>query len=258
MCRLFETLGVLGLAASMAAFAQKLPDIYHDEIAGDPPFLSETGWRPLLNGRDLSGWHGLNGAAHAWVTTRSVNFRRIFRPKELLFVPAPGDRIVNGKLGKTANLVTDERFGDFELYIEFMTARGSNSGVYLHGLYEVQIFDSFGYAGYLLPGDCGAIYEGPAGFPGSPPLTNACRPPGEWQSFHIWFKAPRFNSKGRKTANAKVLRVLFNGVLVQREVDIPGPTVAASPIPEAAENPIMLQGDHGPIAFRDIYIRPMR
>jgi len=258
MSRLFQTLSALALAAGFAAVAQKLPDIYHDEVSGDPPFLSEPGWRPLLNGRDLGGWHALNAVAHEWTTARSVNFRRIFRPKELVFVPAPGDRIVNGKSGNTPNLVTDEKFGDFELYLEFMTARGSNSGVYLHGLYEVQIFDSFGHTGYLQPGDSGAIYESPEGFPGSPPLSNACRPPGEWQYFHIWFKAPRFDSNGRKTADAKVLRIVFNDAVVQREVDIPGPTGSAQRIPEAPRNPIMLQGDHGPIAFRNIYIRPFK
>jgi hypothetical protein len=256
--RRLEILCVLGFAAALAALPQKLPNLYHDEIAGDPPFLSESGWRPLLNGKDLAGWHGFNGAAHEWVATKSVNFRRLFHPKELIFNAAPGDRIVNGKTGKTIDLFTDEKFGDFELYIEFMTAAGSNSGVYLHGLYEIQIFDSFGYTGHLQPGDCGAIYEGQGGFPGSPPLSNASRPPGEWQYFHIWFKAPRFDASGKKTANAKVLRVLYNGVLVQREVDIPGRTISGARIPEAAENPIMLQGDHGPVAFRNMYIRPLR
>lgn len=234
--------------------AQKLPDIYHDEVRGDPPFLWEDGWRPLLNGKDLSGWHSVDGSPHEWFTARGVVWRRIWNPKYLVARPEPGDRIINGKLGKTANLVSDEKFGSFELYVEFMIASGSNSGVYLHGLYEVQIFDSFGYSGPLMVGDCGGIYERENGG-GSPPALNASRRPGEWQSFRLWFQAPRFDASGKKIANAKVLRVLLNNEVVQQNVDLPGPTVSAMKIPEAAANPIMLQGDHGPIAFRNIYIK---
>ncbi len=167
--------------------------------------------------------------------------------------------MINGRDGKTANLVSTEKFGSFELYLEFILARGSNSGVYLHGLYEVQIFDSQGYAGPLTVGDCGGIYQqddGTGGSPlGSPPLVNASRAPGEWQSLHIWFQAPRFDASGKKTGNAKVLRVLLNDTHVQENVEVPGPTVSHMGIAEAAENPIMLQGDHGPVAFRNIYIR---
>jgi hypothetical protein len=90
----------------------------------------------------------------------------------------PGDRIVNGKDGKTPDLITDEKFGSFELYAEFLLAKGSNSGIYLHGLYEVQIFDSFGFDGPLTVGDCGGIYEQTEGGGGSPPSRNAAKPPG--------------------------------------------------------------------------------
>ena len=235
--------------------SQKLPDLYKDESHGDPPYLSETGWRPLLNSADLTGWTGLNGAASDWFTTRSVTWHRVFNPTHLVAKPAPGDRIVNGREGKTANLVSREKFGSFELYLEFLLARGSNSGVYLQGLYEIQIFDSQGYTGPLPVGDCGGVYQQDDGTGGSPPALNACRPPGEWQSLHIWFQAPRFDSSGRKTANAKVLRVLLNDTHVQENVEVPGPTVSHMNIPEAPANPLMLQGDHGPVAFRNIYIR---
>ena len=89
-------------------------------------------------------------------------------------------------------------------------------------------------------------------------MVNASRKPGEWQSYHIWFRAPRFDASGKKTENAKFLRVLHNGVLVQQDVECEGPTRAHMNIPEAAMNPIMLQGDHGPVAFRNIYVRPLR
>ena len=91
--------------------------------------------------------------------------------------------------------------------------------MYLHGLYEVQILDSYGVA---KPGvhDCGAIYERwiDKGSGGSPPSRNASRPAGEWQSFHIWFRAPRFDASGRKVENAQFLRVVHNGIEVQRNV----------------------------------------
>lgn len=235
--------------------AQKLPDVYHDEAHGDPSFLLEPGWHPLLNGRDLSGWHSVDGSAHEWFTSRAVIWKRIWNPKYLVAAHEPGDRLLNGDTGKTANLVTDGKFGSFELYLEFMTARGSNSGVYLHGLYEVQIFDSFGYTGPLMVGDCGGIYEREHLGGGSPPALNASRPPGEWQSFHIWFEAPRFDAGGRKNTNAKVLRVLLNEEVIQQNVELTGPTVSAMKIPEASINPLMLQGDHGPVAFRNIQIR---
>ena len=93
---------------------------------------------------------------------------------------------------------------------------------------------------------------------GRPPLENASRPPGQWQSFHLWFQAPRIDAQGRKIASARFLRVLHNGVLVQENQEVYGPTHSAMPIPEAAENPLMLQGDHGPVAYRNIYVRPLR
>ena len=87
---------------------------------------------------------------------------------------------------------------------------------------------------------------------------DASRRPGEWQSFYIWFQAPKFDATGRKTANAKFLRVVHNGLSVQNNVEVDGPTRAAMNIAEAAANPIMLQGDHGPVAYRNLYVRPLR
>ena len=245
---------VLFCLLTSPAFAQKLPDLYHDETHGDPPYLSESGWRALLNGRDLGGWHAENQAPHEWFTATSVVWKRVFSPLRLTAKAAPGDRIVNGKDGKTANLITDEKFGSFELYLEFLLAKGSNSGVYLHGLYEIQVFDSYGFQGRLTPGDCGGVYEMPEGG-GSPPAVNAARPPGEWQSLRIWFQAPRFDAAGKMASRPKVLRVLLNETPVQENVTLPGPTVSHLNIPEAAVNPIMLQGDHGPVAYRNLYIK---
>jgi hypothetical protein len=237
--------------------AQKLPDLYKDETHGDPPFLSQPGWRALFNGLDLTGWRSVDGSSHEWFTSKSVVWKRVFNPVHLVAKAAPGDRIVNGRDGKTANLVSTEKFGSFELYVEFMLARGSNSGVYLHGLYEVQIFDSQGYSGPLTVGDCGGVYQQDDSSGGSPPSVNACRAPGEWQSLHIWFQAPRFDAAGKKIANARVLRVMLNDTHVQENVEVPGPTVSHMEIAEAPVNPLMLQGDHGPVAFRNLYVREL-
>ena len=247
---------LLWCSAFIPLFAQ-VPDLYTTELHGDPPFLSQPGWRPLLNGKDLTGWHARGGKPHEWVSTRSVNFRRIFDPKRLTFSPEPGDRIVNGKNGSTLDLMTEEKFGDCELYLEFLLARGSNSGVLLHSNYEVQLFDSFGYAGQLTVGDNGGIYRLADGTGGSPPRVNASRPPGDWQSLQVWFRAPRFDASGRKTANARFERVLLNEALVQENVELAAPTGTHFEPPEAARNPLLLQGDHGPVAFRNIYIRPL-
>jgi hypothetical protein len=241
--------------------AQKLPNLNDGESHGDAPYLLEDGWKPLLNGKDVSGWHGRDGKAHDWFTTRGVIWDRLLGPTRLgSSAKEPSGTILNGS-GRTADLVTDEKFGDIELYLEFMVAKGSNSGVYLHGLYEVQIFDSYGSWMPITSSDGGGIYHrwiNNEGVGGSAPKVNACRRPGEWQSYHIWFRAPRFDAAGKKTGNAKFLRVIYNGLLVQEDVEVEGATRAAMSHPETATNPLMIQGDHGPVALRNIYVHSLR
>jgi hypothetical protein len=232
----------------------------YGQVGGDPPYLLENGWKPLLNGNDLGGWVGENGKPHDWITAKAVWWDPSAAPKMLGAKAAPGSRILNSLKGKANNLVTIEKFGDVQFYLEFLIPQGSNSGVYLQGLYEVQIFDSYGKQ-TLSTSDGGAIYHRWIdGKPvaGSAPKVNASRPPGQWQSYHVWFRAPRFDASGNKTENAKFLKVVHNGVLIQENVDLEGGTRSHMQIPEAATNPLMLQGDHGPVAFRNIYIRPLR
>jgi hypothetical protein len=247
--------------AAMSLQAQP-PAQYNDgEAHGDAPYLIESGWTPLLNGKDLSGWHGDGAAQNQWFTTSGILWDRLLGPTRLSAKPGPGHRILNGPQGRTVNLVTDQKFGDSELYLEFMIAKGSNSGVYLHGLYEVQVFDSYGSSEPMKSSDGGGIYHrwiDNKGVGGSAPSRNASRRPGEWQSYHIWFQGPRFDASGKKTANARFIRVLHNGLSIQENVEVEGGTRAHMDIPEAATNPIMLQGDHGPVAYRNIHIRPLR
>ena len=158
------------------AFAQKGNISNDGEAHGDAPFMIEPGWTPLLNGKDLSGWHGMNPTAkNEWFTTTGITWERLLGPTRLSGTPGPGERILNGT-GRTVNLVTDQKFGDMELYLEFMVAKGSNSGVYLHGLYEVQIFDSYGSSEEMTSSDCGGIYHrwvDNVGVGGSAPSRNA-------------------------------------------------------------------------------------
>jgi hypothetical protein len=251
---------VFVLSACLIVLAQSRPQLNDGEPHGDPPFLVEDGWKPLLNGKDVAGWHAQDGGKHDWFTTKAIRFERLLSPTRLNAVPEPGGRILNGN-GRTANLVTDDKHGDIELYLEFMLSKGSNSGVYLQGLYEIQIFDSYGSDVAMKTSDGGAIYHrwiNEQGVGGSAPKLNASRPAGQWQSYQVWFQAPRFDAAGKKTANARFLRVLYNAQLVQQDVEVEGPTRAHMPIGEAPQNPLMLQGDHGPVAFRNIYWRPLR
>lgn len=231
-------------------------------FAQDPPYLREDGWKPLLNGTDLKGWHALDPAKpHEWKAVRGVDWDRVGNPKMLRGIGTSGDRIINGPNGRTQNWVTDEKHGDVELYVEFMIAKGANSGVYLQGLYEVQVLDSHGATTPLNTGDGGAIYHQwidnkPVG--GTVPKVNANLPAGVWQSYHIWFRAPRFDASGKKTENARFLRVIQNNQWIHENVEVLGPTRAHMAIPEAPMNPLMVQGDHGPVAYRNIYWRPFR
>jgi Domain of Unknown Function (DUF1080) len=254
-----RTLLILLMAAAGVA-AQSRPSLNDGDAHGDAPYLLEDSWRPLFTGPDMTGWRGLGSGKNEWTTCRGIMWDRLLGPTRLGCIDRGGDRMLNGP-GRTVNIATDEKFGDVELYLEFMLAKGSNSGVYLHGLYEVQVFDSFASTEPITSSDGGGIYHrwiNNQGVGGSAPSRNASRRPGEWQSYHIWFQGPRFDAAGKKVQNAKFLRVVYNGLSVQQNVEVDGPTRAAMEIPEAATNPIMLQGDHGPVAFRNIYVRPLR
>ena len=228
----------------------------------DVPDLKGAGWRPMISGKGLDGWTGRDRKPHAWYAASDVYIKPL-KPRDLLLPvsqPGTGTVLVNGPDGRTEDLVSRESFGDFELYLEFLVTAKSNSGVYLHGLYEVQILDSYGSPAAPGVHDSGALYErwiDNKGVGGTAPAKNVSLPPGEWQSFHIWFLAPRFDSSGRKTEEARVLRLDYNGVSVQRDVVLPGPTRASLEIREAPTNPLMIQGDHGPVALRNIYVREL-
>ena len=92
---------------------------------------------------------------------------------------------------------------------------------------------------------------------GTPPSKNACREPGQWQTLKIRFRAPRFDAAGKKTANAKFERVELNGQVIHENREVAYPTGAAWHNKEHAEGPLLLQGDHGPVAFRNLRIKTL-
>jgi hypothetical protein len=183
-------------------------------------------------------------------------------PKKLAGKPGAG-ALLNGS-GKTRNLFSVKDHGDVEAHVEFMVSKGSNSGVYFMGRYEIQVLDSWGKEkpGYS---DCGGIYQrwdpkrgkGNEGFEGHAPRVNASKAPGEWQSFDVVFRAPRFDADGKKTANARFVKVTHNGQVVHEDIEVTGPTRAAGFDDEKPQGPLMLQGDHGPVAYRTIRLRPV-
>lgn len=156
------------------------------------------------------------------------------------------------------NLQTKEAHGDMVLEFDVLMPKGSNSGVYFQGRYELQLLDSWGVK-HPTYGDMGGIYhrwnssqpKGKKGYQGHPPRTNVSRAPGLWQHFRVVFRAPRFDESGHKTQNASFLEVVHNGVVIHKNVELTGPTRGGK-AGEKSRAPIVVQGDHGPIAFRNI------
>jgi hypothetical protein len=210
----------------------------------------------LFDGKDLSNWREPRGK---WEVAKSVSLD----PKDPhLFVIEPGTGIfVNGPTGKERNLKTKGEYGDAEIHVEFNVSSNSNSGVYVQGRYEVQIFDSWGVPNDKLTcHQCGGIYErwiNGKGVGGQPARVNASKRPGEWQTFDITYRAPRFDAAGKKTENGRFIKVVQNGTVIHENVEVIGPTRSAAYNNEAALGPIMLQGDHGPVAFRKMRITPL-
>jgi hypothetical protein len=163
-----------------------------------------------------------------------------------------------------SNLFSDWEHGDLRLEMDVMVPRGSNSGIYLQGRYEIQILDSWDVESPDY-GDMGGIYqrwdasrpEGNRGYRGKPPRENVARAPGLWQHLTIEFQAPRFDADGKKVKNAVFREVTLNGVTIHENVEVTGPTRGAAFEGEVPRGRIMIQGDHGPVAFRNIrYQRP--
>lgn len=212
----------------------------------------------LFNGHDLSGWRNPTGE---WTPVKAV---LLGRTNQATFAITPGRGVlVNGAAGKTVDLLSTFEHGDVEAHLEFCIPKGSNSGVYFMGRYEIQILDSHGKK-TVGPGDCGGIYErwkDNKGYDGHAPKVNAARPAGDWQTLDVVFRAPRFDANGKKTANAKFIKVSLNGTTIHENVECTGPTRSAKfeiEKDEKPKGPVQFQGDHGPVAFRNIQFRPLQ
>ena len=193
----------------------------------------------LFDGKDLSNWVSVNGGAPAkWEV------------KDGAMVVARG----------TGSIRTKREFDDIQLHIEWATpaevvgegqGRG-NSGVFLQGLYEVQVLDSYNNKTYF-HGQAGSIYKQ------YPPLVNACRKPGEWQTYDIIYHAPIFGDDGRVKKKATI-SALHNGVLIQDHSEVFGATTHEPVFPtytKHGKGPIILQ-DHGnPVRFRNVWVREL-
>ena len=161
----------------------------------------------------------------------------------------------------TGSIVTRDAFGDSQMHIEWMSPkpavgtdqdRGNSGVIFGEGRYEVQVLDSYQSVTYA-DGQAGALYGQ------FPPLVNASRPPGEWQSYDIVFHRPRFDASGKVVSPAR-FTVFHNGVLVQDNAELIGPTANMRRPPYEAHPdrlPIVLQ-DHGhPVRFRNVWIRDL-
>jgi hypothetical protein len=204
------------------------PRVIDPGLPGGPPSDALV----LFDGKDLSKWRGLSGGEAKWKVQNGIIE-------------------VNG----TGNIVTEEEFGDVQVHVEWASpseikgegqGRG-NSGIYLQSRYEIQVLDSYHNKTYS-NGQAGALYGIAA------PLVNACRKPGEWQTYDIIFHAPRRSADGKTEAGS--VTVLHNGVLVQDHVPVSGEsTTAAAFQGVVAKGPLLLQ-DHGnPVRYRNIWIR---
>lgn len=211
--------------------------------------------RLLFNGRNLDGWRKPAGD---WMVVGSVSSDPSDPRK---FATHPGNGVlVNGAKGRTENLVSELEHGDVEAHIELCIPKNSNSGIYFMGRYEIQVYDSFGVEKDKYPGiECGGIYprwtEDRGEFEGHSPSANVSRPAGQWQSFDVVFRAPRFDASGKKVDHARFVRVVHNGTVVHENVEVTGPTRAALYIDERPLGPLLLQGDHGPVAYRNLQFR---
>jgi len=221
-----------------------------------PVNADDKEWKSLFDGKSLDAW---KSPAKEWQIAGGV----ALDPKNpKLLVSEPGTGImVNGPKGRIRDLVSKESFGDVEVHVEFLIPKGSNSGVKLQGLYEIQIYDSYGKK-TPTANDCGGIYPRAEQEPtyhhidkGFPPKLNAAKPAGEWQTLDITFLAPRFDAAGKKTANAKFVKVVLNGQAVHEDVEAPTPTGHAWTQKEVPTGPLLLQATHGPVAFRNVKVR---
>jgi sugar phosphate isomerase/epimerase len=203
----------------------------------------------LFNGKDLNDWEVAGDKSKSkWVVgTAAVSPDN---PKQLVANKGEGEMInLAAQHGDSLDIFSKARFGDCRIELQLMVPKDSNSGVYVSGEYEIQVLDSYGRE-KMGNGDMGAVYGA------APPPVNACKKPGEWQKYIIEVIAPKFDASGKKVANAKLVKVELNGHVLHENLELPGPTPGGVTGKETPTGPLMFQGNHGPVAYRNIIIIP--
>lgn len=218
------------------------------------------GWINLLDPNNKDLWRKVD---KNWIMAQSVELNKEM-PNKLTASQTPGDIWVNGTTGRVADLITKQNFSDCEVQLEFMIAKRSNSGIKFHAMYEIQILDSHGKTA-LSGEDCGGIYPRAEQSPnyhhidkGIAPKLNAAKPAGEWQKLEVVWRSPRFNDKGEKIENARIVKAVLNGQVIHENQDLKTHTGHNWSKPEVPSGPFMLQADHGPVAFRNVKLRPLK
>ena len=199
-----------------------------------------------FNGKDLAGWKTKGKKEGFWkVGTAELDPAK---PGNLIVKPGGNELVNAGAHG--VDFYSEYTHGDAVITLEVMVPKGSNSGIYVHGEYEIQILDSYGKT---KPGggDMGAIYGA------KPPTEPVYKKPGEWSTYEIHWQAPKFDAGGKKIANAKFIKVVLNGKTIHENVEMKGPTPGGVDRKEKPKGPLMFQGNHGAVAFRNIKITPL-
>lgn len=183
-------------------------------------------------------------------------------PKAVDFTSGTGILLNINDGQKKDHIITNFEHGDIELELDVMLPKGSNSGIYLQGRYELQLFDSWGSKNPKYS-DIGGIYRNWEKEPGKilvgiPPASNASKAPGLWQNLKLHFQAPVFDRSGNKIKNARFVYVELNGVRIHTNVDVALPTGGPIANNEVAMGPIMIQGDHGPVAIRNFKYKALK
>jgi hypothetical protein len=218
-----------GFALAWRVSAQELPQ---PRVVGAPEGQPPSDAVVLFDGKSLDAWVYADGKPAGWIVQK-------------------GAMTVKG-----GGLMTKKEFGSMQLHIEWAAPsppkgagqdRG-NSGVYLAGIYEVQVLDSYDNETYA-DGSAGAVYKQ------YPPLVNASRPPGQWQTYDIIFHAPIFDTGGQIMRPATVT-ILHNGVLIQDHVEIKSTPGGVRTV-EGPKGPLFLQDHNHPVKFRNIWVREL-
>ncbi|HVL14427.1 MAG TPA: DUF1080 domain-containing protein [Gemmata sp.] len=241
-----------GLALTLAALVGSVT------AAAEEPTKPADGWIDLMK-PDV--WRKRDAK---WITTDEVTLNAEKNTRLSAKAKDGGAVWVNGETGRVADLITKDEFGDCEVHVEFLVAKNSNSGIKFHAVYEIQIHDTA--AKKELTGDSmGGIYpraDASKGYKhidkGIAPKVNAAKPAGEWQTLDVVWKSPRLDAKGEKVANATVVKAVLNGQVIHENLELKTPTGANWTVKEKDKGPFMLQADHGPVAFRNVKIRPTK